>query len=382
MHRCRYYLALGAALWALPLQAKPSLLKQAIQAFDQDDWAQAQVLIDQATSSEEAQGKTWYYRGAIYEKLLRNEITSEEAPQRLEKTLAAYRQALAMTLVPSQYHSFAQINLNNLWTYYLDRGRRYYRQENFEKAIEQWQYCEQIKAEAPCVSLYTAIASHQNEQYVLARQHYTQYLTQSKVAPAEVYRALAHLTAELEKNPQKGLQIIAEALPHYPFDHDLLYEQQALYQTLEQLDILKQQLEKKKGRSQQKAATYYQLGCWYELQGQTQEALQQYKKATKLAPSQVAPIRQQGIVYYNQAAQLTKKIQEMPDEEFQEKGRELKKDITRALEQALPCLEQARRLQPRDTLILKHLQTLYIRLQKPAQAAKIRQQLYQDELGK
>ncbi|MEL6358517.1 MAG: hypothetical protein AAFQ01_01090, partial [Bacteroidota bacterium] len=117
--RCRYYITLGAALWASSLQAKPSLLKQAIQAFEKDDFAQAQTLIDQATDQTTAPGQAWYYRGAIYEKLLRDQITGEKAPELLETTLAAYRQALALIPAPSQYHSFVQINLENLWAYYV-----------------------------------------------------------------------------------------------------------------------------------------------------------------------------------------------------------------------------------------------------------------------
>lgn len=372
----RYYLTLWIAFWALPVQAKPSLLRQAIQAFEKDDLAQAQTLIDRVTNDKATSGKTWYYRGTIYEKLLRSQLATEEAAELFEKTLAAYHQALALTPDPSQYHSFAQVNLNNLWAYYLDRGRRYYRQENFDKALEQWKYCGKIKVDEPCVVLYTAIAMHQNEGYAQARQYYTQYLAQTKVSPAAVYRALAHLTTQLDKSPQKGLQVIAEALSQHPFDHDLLYEQLALYQKMEQVEDLQQQLTQKIAATPHKAAYYYQLGYWYEEEEQVKEALQQYQKAAELAPGNIAPVRQQGIVHYNQAALLTQEIQEMPDEEFQEKGLILREKITSALEKSLLYLEQARQLQPRDAVTLKHLYILYTRLQKPTQTIKIERTLH------
>lgn len=360
---------------ALPLQAQPSLLRQALQAWEKDDLTQARACVDQATAEEAAPGKAWYYQGVIYEKLLRTQIATEEAPQLFEKTLAAYRQALSLTTIPSQYHGFAQINLDNLWAYYIDRGRRYYRQGNFERAIKQWQYCEQIRTDKTCVDLYMAIAAHQDEQYALARQRYTKYLAATKVAPAPVYRAMAHMTAEQDKKPQEGLKIIEAALLHYPFDHDLLAAQWALYQVMEKTADLQKLLAKKIAEAPSEAAHYYHLGYWYEQQEKPEEALKQYQKAAELAPRQLAPVRQQGLVHYNQAAQLIQKIQEIPDEEFQEKGADLKATLTHAWEQALPCLEKAHRLAPRDPITLKQLQNVYIRLKNPVRAAHLERKL-------
>ncbi|MEM9417190.1 MAG: tetratricopeptide repeat protein [Bacteroidota bacterium] len=362
---------------SLPLQAQPPLIHQALVAFDKDDLEQAQTAIDQATSQAATSGPAWYYRGAIYEALLRKQISSEEAPELFAATLASYRQALALTPPASQFHSFAQINLNNLWAYYLDRGRRYYRQENFDKAVEQWQYCEQIRTDQPCVELYKAIAAHQDEQYALARQHYTQYLTQATTVPAPVYRGLAQVTAQLDQHAKQALLIIEQALQQYPFDNDLLAEQLALYQVGDgEKEALPQRLAKKLAAAPHDPALYYQLGYWYEQQGQPAQALLQYQQAATLAPHNIEPMRQQGIVHYNQAAQLTQTIEAMPAEAFQEKGMELRQALTKHLAQALACFKQARKRQPRDLFTLKHLQTLYLRLKKPAKAAKIERKLW------
>ena len=364
--------------YSLPLQATPTLVNQALAAFDKDDWEQAQAAIDQATSQAAAPAKAWYYRGAIYEKRLRKQITSEVAPELFAATLASYRQALALTPPASQFHSFAQINLDNLWAYYLDRGRRYYRQENFDKAMEQWQYCEQIRTDKSCIELYKAIAAHQDEQYAVARQHYTQYLTQAATVPAAVYRGLAQVTAQLDKRAEQARLIIAQGLQQYPFDNDLLYEQCTLYNVGEEEkeeEPLPQLLEQKIATAPHEPALYYQLGYWYEQQGQPAQALQQYQQAATLAPHRIEPMRQQGIVHYNQAAQLTQTIEEMPAEEFQQEGMELSQALTDHLEQALSCFNRARKLQPRDAFTLIHLKMLYLRLKKPAQVAKIERKL-------
>ena len=117
-------LVLGGVLAKAPLWAQPPIVKQAIAAFDKEDLGQAQTLIDQATQDEKAKTKesTWYYRGAIYEQLMRKNIASDTASYYLEQALQAYQQALSLAPASSQYHSFAQVNFHGLWAYYLDRG--------------------------------------------------------------------------------------------------------------------------------------------------------------------------------------------------------------------------------------------------------------------
>lgn len=73
----------------------------------------------------------------------------------------------------SQYHSFAQINLNKLWAYSLDRGRRYYQQEAFESAIQQLKYCKKIVPTHLGAYLYTAIAVYQAEEHDLVLHNHT-----------------------------------------------------------------------------------------------------------------------------------------------------------------------------------------------------------------
>lgn len=356
------------------IQAKSSLLQKAIRSFEENNIDQAREFVDQAVTETPSAGKVWYYQGVIYEKLLRKQIATEKAPELLEKTLRAYRKALTLTKSPSQYQSFTQINLNNLWAYYLDRGRRYYHQGNFVRAIDYWQCCEQIQSNRPCLVLYKAIAAHQGRQHLLAKEYYTSYLSQAERVPVAVSRAVAQLSVTQEKNPEEGVAVIAAALLNDPFDYDLLWDQLAFYKQQTTLEVFGKYLEQKAADEPQNAAYCYQLGCWYEYQGELSKALQHYQKAAQLAPQEIAPIRQQGLVVYNQAAQLTREIQEMSDEVFQEKGAQLKEVLDDRLERALSHLERAAQ-QTCDTTVLKALKSLYSYLGKPARASQIEHQL-------
>ena len=81
---------------------------------------------------------------------------------------------------------------------------------------------------------------------------------------------------------------------------------------------------------------------------------------------------QQGIVYYNQAAQRTQEITEMAEEKFQQVGEKWIEQLEEFLEQASPCFEQAYKLSPRDPFIIKYLQRTYQRLRRPDKVKKNR----------
>lgn len=363
---------LGGVLANAPLQAQSHIIKQALTAFDKEEFAQAQALIDQATQDEKAQtlGSTWYYRGAIYEQCLRNNIASDTAAQYLEEALRAYHQVLALTPKSSQYHSFAQANIHGLWAYYLGRGVRYYKAEAFDRAIEHFEVCKQIKPDDPYALLYIAIAAHQDENYALARQHYEQYLQVGEANPA-VYRGLANIIAHHCQDLDKARTILDQAIQQYPWDDNLLEEEVQLLRMLHQLAASEKQLQEQLATAPSHPVLYYQLGYLYEQWNKPAEALVHYQKAAELAPQQLEPICQLGVIHYNQASQVMDSTADMSEEAFQEQGKELQEKWNFHWEQALAYFERARKLRRHDLFILKRLHTLYTCLNMPAKAKRV-----------
>ncbi len=364
-------LILGSLLLPTTLLASPSIVNRAINALENKDFTQAQMLIDQAIEAHTVneQASTWYYRGVIYEALLRDNVAKEEAAEFLALALASYQQALALAPATSQYHSFAQININGLWAYYLDRGRRYYKQEAFERAIDQFDICKKIKPEDPYAYLYTGIAAHQDERYELALHNYEQYLKVGGDSPA-VHRGLANITADCLKDTDKALATLDQALLRYPLDNDLLQAQMQLYMRHDGAEEKERLLKEQIAAAPLEATFPYHLGYLYERWGQLQKALEYYQKAASLATDKVEPVLQQGIVYYNQAVQVLDKIADMSEEEFQQVGTTFIKTFQEHLKQALPYFEKANAIKARDVFILKHLCEAYLRLNMLTKANK------------
>lgn len=376
MHAARAFLMLFILLHPTVLGARPRSITQAITALEQGDAPQAQALIDQATQEPSLQNLpcTWYYRGVIYEKLLREQITTEQAANCLKHTLAAYRKVLALTSRYTQYHSFAKANLYGLWAYYLDWGRRSYRREAFEDAITQLAIARDIRPQDPRAYLYIGVAAHQNADYDLAWSNYEQYLALGAKDPA-VYRGMACIAFTQHHNPVQARAILAQALTQYPWDHGLLQEQVEQHKALGSMADWMSALQQQIVEAPRKAIYPYYLGYVCEQQGEYLKALEYYQKASKLAPREAALWQQQGLMHYQQAAESAQRINEMPPEAFQQVGRVHLSVYKEHLNQAKRCLKKASALQPYSLLLLECLRHVYDRLQMPASAKAVQQRM-------
>ena len=349
--------------------AQQRLIKQALACFDQGQFSEAQALIDQASQDKtlQLQASTWYYKGVVYEQLMRKNIALDIAGQYLEEALKAYQKTLTLTPEANQYHSFAQLNKQELWAYYLNRGVRYYKAEAFDRAIEAFAICKRIQPDDAHALLYTAIAAHQEEQYDLALAQYKAYLQLEKGKPA-VYCGLASITANQLHKPEQAKSILDQALQAYPWDVGLLEAQHQLLLALKELGARKQQLKEQVTASPLNPLPHFQLGYFYEQANQLEVAATYYQQAVNLALQELAPICRLGIVYYNQAANIINEAVAMPDHDFQQTGEELTNQAEQYFRKALHSFKQARKLDRGNLFILKQLHVIYTRLHMPEKA--------------
>ncbi|MGI2298422.1 tetratricopeptide repeat protein [Candidatus Cardinium hertigii] len=265
---------------------------------------QARLAIDGAIKDSKlaSHPATWYYRGVIYDRLLRDHIASEEGPALLDEALAAYAQAQQLSVSKhKQFHSFALSNLTTLWSYFLNRGIGYYRQEAFDQAIDQFVICRRILPEESTPLLYMAIVYHSHDQPEEALRYYQDYL---KVQGAQfpVLRAIAAIHYHKLKNFDRAIAILNEALLQFPFNNELLEEKCSIYEAAGKVDGYADGLAV---RIQNKEIhAYYAYAYLLEYQGRMEEALFYYQQVLKEHPHQYDALRQMGFVFYNKAIKL------------------------------------------------------------------------------
>ncbi|MCG8341136.1 MAG: hypothetical protein MI674_07760 [Cytophagales bacterium] len=347
----------------IPLQAKKRITKSAIVALEKGELPTAQHFIEQAVGNEKTklQGKTWYYRGIVYEELSKQDVSLDSIIYFLDEALASYNKALSLTKEKSQYHSFSIMKLDALWASYLNRGVRYYRREAYDRAIESFAICKKIKPTDSSAYLYTAIAAHQDENYALAIENYEQYLALGYTSP-EVYYGLASIIEKHLQEQEKALSILNEGLQQYPLNNELNHASIQLLQTLNKVEEKERQLKDKIAEEPSHITPYYQLAYLYETLGKQEEATAYYTQALAIDANLFEPNFQLAVIYYNQAAQVISRIDSMAMDAFQEQGEQLTEVANSYLYKALPLFEKANASQPHELLILESLRSIYVRL--------------------
>jgi tetratricopeptide (TPR) repeat protein len=312
----------------------------------------------------------WYYRGVIYEQLMCKNITSDSASFYLAQALEAYHQALAKSKEESQFHSFASINLQNMWAYYLSRAVQYYKIESFEEALEQLHIAAKIDDKPIENLLYKSIVAQKLEKYNAAIQGYQQCI-QLDCTPAPVYQSLAHLTAMHFQQPVQALQVLDTALQQYPWDIGLLsesYEQQVKTNCLEAKEL---QLQGQLAGSVAMPIAHYQLGYFYARSGNVDQALGCYQKVLDVLPKQIDTLVQLGLLYYNKGAGIIQELLAWPEETFQQEGKEALERAHQALETSLQYFERSSKLDRKNIYLLKALHIIYSYLKKDDKASEV-----------
>ncbi|HLP34578.1 MAG TPA: hypothetical protein VK133_01125 [Amoebophilaceae bacterium] len=317
---------------------------------------------------------TWYYRGVVYDHLLREQPT--EATLFLEEALASYVKTMHITPPATQFHSFALSSQAKLWSYYLERGIRYYKQEAFERALEHFSICQRILPNEPTPLLYAAMVYHTKQQPEAAWKNYTAYL-QSASPTAFVFRAVAHLLFHQLHAMDAAIDWLDAGLLKFPFDTDLLAEKCSIYQAIGTMDQYIASLQadveglpahldmhrplpwKKEtwmewpsavcsSLAQGKQLDVHQskrlLGKWYgqaysplrtkqdqnetkpnacmkryayayvlQHQGRLEEACKQYQHITHQQPRLFAPLKQLALLKYSQAIQVAKTLKQLQE---------------------------------------------------------------------
>ena len=360
-------------LLTMPLQAKKHFTKNAIAALEKGELAIAQHCIKQAVENKatKLQGKTWYYRGVIYEECMKQEVALDSITYFLDEALASYHKAMSLTRAKSRYHRFAIMKIDALWASYLNRGVRYYRKEAYDSAIENFAICKKIKPTDAYAYLYTAIAAHQDENYAVAIENYEQYIALGYTSPA-VYYGLASITEKHLQDPDKACAILNEGLQQYPLNNELNHASMQLLQTLNQLEEKERQLKAKIAKDISPITAYYQLAYLYETLGKQEEAMAYYTQALAIDAHLFEANFRLAVLYYNQAVQLSHRIDSGAMDASQAPDKQLTEVAHSYLYKALPLFEKAHATKPHDLLLLESLKNIYVRLNKIKKIKKIK----------
>lgn len=297
-----------------PTDTTDEAQEHAVEGVTPSKLKEARLRIDEAIRDSKLalHPATWYYRGVIYEKLLKDNIYLEEASDWLQEVLKAYEQVKKLAQPTTQFYSFAVENIVSLWSYYLDRGLRYYRQENFDQALACFTTCKNILPEEKAPLLYMAIVYQTMFKATEALNYYEDYLqhlhavdlkNRDQAVEIAIISAMAAIYCYQLKQWDRAIAILDDALIRFPFSNELIEEKILMYTSANKIDDYAA-LVKETALPLPDKMRYYAYAYFLENQSRVEEAVVYYKRILDTTVNQYDTLRQLGLLFYNKAIKL------------------------------------------------------------------------------
>lgn len=331
---------------------------------DGKDLVEAKEAIDQAVEHESTgiQGKTWYYRGLIYQMLAKDELLSQTDASYMSTALKSFEKAVSLEDKKFRNEDDAITYIRVISSDMFNRGADAYQNGNYEQAYEDFIAMKSIneiltKFGAELVvgterSVSNAAASAEAAGMVPeAISAYEELLTMSDEANNYVFlsrlykqsgdkdKAMATLDTAAEKFPDNA-EIVIEQLNYFIEDGNLTGAIDKLDKAIElqpENDML-----------------YFVKGNAYDKNGDMDQAIVEYEKAIAINPENDKALYNAGAMYFLGA---NKYITEMNDLSYNEttKYNELNKKRTEMYLKAKPYFEKVLELYPDDEASTKAL---------------------------
>lgn len=203
---------------------------------------------------------------------------------------------------------------------------------------------------------------------------YFEQLYKDQYNAPEIYSALYELTSGKDMNA--SLQYLEAGRKKFPEDIGLLYTEINYYLKVNKTDVLIDKLKLAIEKEPANVSLYSTLGNVYDNLFQKEKdatkkadylknAEANYTKAIEMKPDYTDAIYSMGTIYFNQAAEMTKELNAMPDDfsaAGQKKYDKKKSETDEMFKKSLPYFEKVESIDPNDKNTLIALKEIYARL--------------------
>lgn len=365
--------------------------------------ATALASIDAIFSAADAQAdpEAWITKGQIFNEIAKSEMNKKVLEEQLGNkielntpnaglvAMEAFEKAIAMAVKKSQTKdalSGIRENedfLNNIGITFFQVNDYNNAFKNFNAAIKGH---DMLKANKEASRLddmtvkndhlfYTAAAGYLGDFKTEANGLFEQ-LSAADYPQALVYEAL--FTATVEKDEAKAMQILDKGRKLLPDDNSLLFAEINHYLKVGKLNVLTDKLKAAIAKEPNNISVYTTLGNVYDQLNQKERAegnmpkadeyfglaYDYFKQALEKDPKSFDAVYSQGALYYNKAASMTGKLNELSNDYSSagtKKYNAIKSEMDGYFKEALPYFLKAEGLNPKDLNTMIALKEIYAR---------------------
>ncbi len=329
----------------------------------------AQEAVDAAINHEKskANAKTWYYRALVYYELASQKESPELAVGALDKAYEAYQKTAEFD-AKGKYKKEIANGMAFMGNAIYMEGSAAYKAGDYANAYESFKKVMDINEASLKTSkdavldtstmLAAAFSADKAGNTEAAKGLYTKLLDLD-YKDAAVYQSVAALY-KTEGNLDKAREYLSKGREAFPDNKALIIDELNILLGEGNQDEAIGKMEEAIALDPENATLHFAMGAAYDAQKKYDEAIVSYQKAIDLKSDYYDAYYNLGAVYYNQAADKTKEMNEL-DISDQKNYDRLKGESDGLFGKALPFFESALELRTEDLNTLIALKEIYAR---------------------
>jgi len=335
---------------------------------DEEAILKARDAINQAVEHEKtmANAKTWNYKGMIELAILGSEAHQDLAPDAIIAATEAFKKSIELD-TKKRFKDDNIQNLRVLINSIYTNGSNYYNAKDFKSAYAEFNKILEVrdiieantkKAEPmDTASLQAAAICAQNAGFNDEAMVLYQKMYDADIKEDYVLKGLSALHKKAG-NDAKAKAIREEARALFPDNQGLIIdeinEMLAAGENDAAMKLLEEAIENEPG----KAELHFALGSAKDTQKDYEGARAAYEKAVELNPDYFDAYYNLGAIYYNQAAEITKKMNDLGLDEQAEYDKFQMKSVE-LFKEALPFFETGHSINTNDRNTIIALKEIY-----------------------
>ncbi len=334
-----------------------------------DELDKAREAIDEASKNESSMNmdKTWYYRGLIYQNLYKHAKYGNLVSNPLQEALISFDKSLELDPKSDNLEDI-QKRKGILAAQLGEQGADQYKGGKYAEALNSFETILKINPADSTVVFNCAIAADKAKYLEKAKMYY-QKLIDYKYNDVKIYNLLAAIYRS-EKNDNKAVEVIQKGRQAFPEDNNLLIEELNFFLASGKSAEAMASLDKAIQADANNPSLFLAQGNLLDKAGQQEKAADAYKKAIAIKPDFFDAYYNLGAMYFNQGAELANKANDIPPKEIA-KYDAAKKVFETKFKEALPFLEKAWELSPKDNSTMVSLKQIYLRLGDTEKLTKV-----------
>jgi tetratricopeptide (TPR) repeat protein len=314
--------------------------------------------------------RTWEVRGEIYQAVFQSKDENIKKLSKDPLTIAydSYMKALQLD-DKGRFSKSVKIKLTLLIGDLANQAVVAFNEETYDKAMKSFEQIIAIeqtpvyKADAPnaidTVMIFNAgLAAYNAKQYDKAIEYYKQ-AAKYKFNGAKIYPLIANSYFQ-KKDTAEALVVLNGALKEYPNEVTILNEVINVYLNSNKATEAMKYLEIAMAQDPKNATYYFVQGTLYDKLVKPEDAIKSYQKAIEYKADYFDAYYNLGAVYYNKGVKQVDVSNAVPSN--QPDKYEIEKDKADVeFKKAIPYMEKAHEINPKDKYAMESLKNLYYR---------------------